>query len=135
MNDLNYFNRLYITIVNIMDESIMKSNKILSFTLMLFVLLISVTAISAADLNDTDNVMNDVLKEDNVKSNTFQDLWADTKMPGSKIDLDTDYKFNQTTDVHYTSGIEITQYSYEINGNNHVIDCSNQARAFNFTGK
>ena len=118
-----------------MDESIMKSNKILSFTLMLFVLLISVTAISAADLNDTDNVMNDVLKEDNVKSNTFQDLWADTKMPGSKIDLDTDYKFNQTTDVHYTSGIEITQYSYEINGNNHVIDCSNQARAFNFTGK
>ena len=78
-----------------MDESIMKSNKIIAFTIMLFVLLISVTAISAADLNNTNN---------------------------------------RTTDEHYTGGIEINKFSYEINGNNHVIDCNNQARAFNFTG-
>lgn len=58
-----------------MDESIMKSNKVVAFTLMLFVLLISISAISAADLNDTDNTAENVLKEDNVKSSTFLDLW------------------------------------------------------------
>lgn len=54
-----------------MDESIMKSNKVVAFTLMLFVLLISISAISAADLNDTDNTAENVLKEDNVKSIRF----------------------------------------------------------------
>ena len=94
-----------------MDESIMKSNKFVAFTLMLFVLLISISAISAADLNDTDNTSENVLKEDNVKSNTFLDLWADTRMLGEKIDLDTDYKFNKTTDVNYDKGINIKKYS------------------------
>ena len=117
-----------------MDESIMKSNKIIAFTIMLFVLLISVTAISAADLNNTNTVADDVLKENDVKNNTFLDLWADIGISESKIDFDTDYKFNRTTDEHYTGGIEINKFSYEINGNNHVIDCNNQARAFNFTG-
>ena len=55
----------------------MKSNKIIAFTIMLFVLLISVTAISAADLNNTNTVADDVLKEKEVKNNTFLDLWAD----------------------------------------------------------
>ena len=118
-----------------MDESIMKSKKIIAFTLMLFVLLISIAAISAADLNETDNTADNVLKEDNVKSNTFLDLWADTRMLGEKIDLDTDYKFNKTTDVNYDKGINIEKYNYEINGNNHIIDCDNQAKVFNFTGK
>ena len=67
-----------------MDESIMKSNKFVAFTLMLFVLLISISAISAADLNDTDNTAENVLKEDNVKSSTFLDLWADVGISESK---------------------------------------------------
>jgi len=113
----------------------MKSNKIIAFTIMLFVLLISVAAISAADLNDTDNTAENVLKEDNVKTSTFLDLWADVGISESKIDLDTDYKFNKTTDVNYDKGININKYSFEINGNNHVIDCDNQAKAFNFSGK
>ena len=91
-----------------MDESIMKSNKVVAFTLMLFVLLISISAISAADLNDTDNTAENVLKEDNVKSSTFLDLWADVGISESKLDLDTDYKFNKTTDVNYDKGINIT---------------------------
>ena len=90
-----------------MDESIMKSNKILSFTLMLFVLLISISAISAADLNDTDNTSENVLKEDNVKTSTFLDLWSDVGISESKLDLDTDYKFNKTTDVNYDKGLNI----------------------------
>ncbi len=84
-----------------MDESIMKSNKFVAFTLMLFVLLISISAISAADLNDTDNTSENVLKEDNVKTSTFLDLWSDVGISESKLDLDTDYKFNKTTDVNY----------------------------------
>ena len=94
-----------------MDESIMKSNKIIAFIIMLFVLLISVAAISAADLNDTDNMAENVLKEDNVKTSTFLDLWADVGISESKIDLDTDYKFNKTTDVNYDKGINIKKYS------------------------
>lgn len=118
-----------------MDENIMKSNKIITFTIILFILLISITAISAADLNYTDNVRDDILKEDNVKCNTFQDLWADLSISESKIDFDTNYKFNSTTDVHYTEGINIDEWDYVINGNNHEIDCGNQARALNFTGE
>ena len=79
----------------------MKSNKVVAFTLMLFVLLISISAISAADLNDTDNTSENVLKEDNVKTSTFLDLWSDVGISESKLDLDTDYKFNKTTDVNY----------------------------------
>ncbi|WP_405280330.1 hypothetical protein [Methanobrevibacter sp.] len=79
----------------------MKSNKFVAFTLMLFVLLISISAISAADLNDTDNTSENVLKEDNVKTSTFLDLWSDVGISESKLDLDTDYKFNKTTDVNY----------------------------------
>ena len=90
-----------------MDESIMKSNKFVAFTLMLFVLLISISAISAADLNDTDNTAENVLKEDNVKTSTFLDLWSDVGISESKLDLDTDYKFNKTTDVNYDKGLNI----------------------------
>lgn len=90
-----------------MDESIMKSNKFVAFTLMLFVLLISISAISAADLNDTDNTSENVLKEDNVKTSTFLDLWSDVGISESKLDLDTDYKFNKTTDVNYDKGLNI----------------------------
>ena len=79
----------------------MKSNKFVAFTLMLFVLLISISAISAADLNDTDNTSENVLKEDNVKTSTFLDLWSDVGISESKLDLDTDYKINKTTDANY----------------------------------
>jgi len=85
----------------------MKSNKFVAFTLMLFVLLISISAISAADLNDTDNTSENVLKEDNVKTSTFLDLWSDVGISESKLDLDTDYKFNKTTDVNYDKGLNI----------------------------
>lgn len=102
---------------------------------MLFVLLISIAAISAADLNETDNTADDVLKEDNVKSNTFLDLWADTRMLGEKIDLDTDYKFNKTTDVNYDKGINIEKYNYEIIGNNGKAVGKNQVVTVKFNKK
>ena len=105
---------------------------ILSF-LILLVLLISVSAISAADLNDTDNTGTDVLKEDG--SGNFGDLNKEVSASQSTLNLNKDYKFDNKSDAQYVKGVNISRENYVINGNNHVIDCSNQARALTITGK
>ena len=53
----------------------------------------------------------------------------------SNFNFNGDYKFNQGTDKDYSDGITITKNNFVINGNNHIIDCANQARAFYITGK
>ena len=90
---------------------------------MLMVFMISITAISAADLNDAGDVLNDGDK-------SFDDLNKAIAVENSNFNFNGDYKFNQGTDKDYSDGINITKNNFVINGNNHIIDCANQARAF-----
>ena len=92
------------------------------------VFMISITAISAADLNDAGDVLNDGDK-------SFDDLNKAITVENSNFNFNGDYKFNQGTDKDYSDGINITKNNFVINGNNHIIDCANQARAFYITGK
>lgn len=110
----------------------MKFNKIILYSFVLLVLLFSVTAISAADLNDTSDV-SDVLKDDG-DSKSFIDLNNDIASEDSSFNIESDYKFDNQTDRNYANGIRIAKADYTINGNNHAIDCSNQARAFRVVG-
>ena len=111
----------------------MKFNKIVLYSLVLLVLLFSITAISAADLNDTSD-MGDVLKDDgDIKS--YYDLNYDIALENSSFNLESDYKFDNQSDMNYNRGIRIAKENFTINGNNHAIDCSNQARAFVVVGK
>ena len=110
----------------------MKFNKLILGSFILLILLFSITAISAADLNDTDNT--NVLKDKNTNDNSFSDLSQRIQDAESKIDLDNDYKYNSTKDMEHVKGINIIKNNFVINGNNHVIDCDNQARAFSITG-
>ena len=110
----------------------MKFNKIVLCSFILLVLLFSVTAISAADLNCTGDIGN-VLKDDgDIKS--FYDLNGDIATENSSFNMQSDYTFDNQTDRDYTNGIRIVNADFTINGNNHVIDCSNQARAFRIVG-
>ena len=87
---------------------------------MLMVFMISITAISAADLNDAGDVLNDGDK-------SFDDLNKAIAVENSNFNFNGDYKFNQGTDKDYSDGINITKNNFVINGNNHIIDCANQA--------
>ena len=110
----------------------MKFNKIILCTFVLLVLLFSVTAISAVDLNNTGDV-HDVLKDDgDVKS--YYDLNRDIASEDSSLNLETDYKFDNQSDMNYNKGIRIVKDGFTINGNNHAIDCFNQASAFIVVG-
>ena len=110
----------------------MKFNKIILCSVILIVLSFSVTAISAADLNDTSDV-SDVLKDDG-DSKSFIDLNNDIASEDSSFNIESNYKFDNQTDRNYANGIRIAKADYTINGNNHAIDCSNQARAFRVVG-
>ena len=110
----------------------MKFNKLILGSFILLILMFSITAISAADLNDTDNT--NVLKDENINDNSFSDLNRGINDAGLNIDLDNDYKYNNTKDLEHVKGINILKNNFVMNGNNHVIDCDNQARAFSNTG-
>ena len=110
----------------------MKFNKIILYSFVLLVLSFSVTAISAADLNDTSDV-GDVLK-DGGDSKSFIDLNNDIAAEDSSFNMGSDYTFDNLTDMNYTLGIRIVKADFTINGNNHAIDCSNQARALRVAG-
>ena len=112
----------------------MKYKKYMFHALILLVLLISITAISAADSNDTDSISADVLK-DNGSDPSFMALELDIEMQSTTLNVENNYKFNNQSDLIYEDGINITKNNYVINGNNHIIDCDNQARAFVITGK
>ena len=110
----------------------MKFNKIILCSVILIVLSFSVTAISAADLNCTGDI-GDVLKDGgDIKS--FYDLNGDITAENSSFNMQSDYTFDNQTDMNYTNGIRIVKADFTINGNNHAMDCSNQARAFRVVG-
>ena len=111
----------------------MKYNKLILHSLILLILFFSVTAISAADLNDTDNM--NVLKDIGADEKSFTTLENEIYSADSSIDLKSDYKFGNTSSLDSATGIFINKTDFVINGNNHIIDCDNQARAFNITGK
>ena len=109
----------------------MKNEKLILYFLIVVVSFISFTAVSAADLNDTvdfDNL-------EDVGDKTYNNLQEEITAEKSSYTLENDYKFNNEVDKDYSSGINITKNNFIINGNNHVIDCNNQARAFDITGK
>ena len=111
-----------------------KYGKFIVHSFILFVLLFSVAAISAADLNGSaDNGM-DVLKDSETADSSFFYLSYEVENADSSLDFDNDYKYNDSTDRSYVNGVLLDKNNFVINGNNHVIDCGNNARAFNITG-
>ena len=102
----------------------MKYRKFIFQSVILLVLLFSITAISAANLNDTDNIA-DI--SNNPK--TYSDFYETIKGNTTKIDIENDYAFNINEDLDHLTGITIEK-NLVINGNNHIIDCNNSARAF-----
>ena len=115
-------------------EKNMKFRKHILHLSILMILLFSITAISAADLNDTDNMNTDVLKEDSPGAMSFMSLEGDMELQSKTFDMPQNYKFNNNSDLLYVNGINVTNDNYVINGNGHVIDCGNQARAFTIIG-
>ena len=109
----------------------MKLDKFILPFFIVMVFFISITAISAADLNDTGNF--DILKD--VDDKSYADMYSEIQTADSNFNFNSDYKFNPGTDKNYSEGINITKNNFVINGNNHIMDCSNQARAFYVAGK
>ncbi len=92
----------------------MKFNKIILCSVILIVLSFSVTAISAADLNCTGDI-GDVLKDGgDIKS--FYDLNGDITAENSSFNMQSDYTFDNQTDMNYTNGIRIVKADFTING-------------------
>lgn len=91
--------------------------------------MLSITAISAADLNDTDNTAGDL------KDESFLYFQTEIDVHDSTFDLGCNYKFDNESDLMYVGGVNVTRDNFTINGNNHVIDCDNQARALTIQEK
>ena len=111
-----------------------KYGKFIVPSFILFVLLFSVAAISAADLNGTDDNGMDVLKDNGTADSSMITLYYEVEGAGSSFDLVNDYKYNDSADRSCVDGVLVDKKNFVINGNNHVIDCDNNARAFNLTG-
>ena len=99
----------------------MESKKIIIISFILMAMLLSVSAISASDLNDME------ILGDNEKS--YSDFNRTIGEASSSVTLESNYKFNASTDAGYTDGINITK-SIKINGNNHSIDAAGSSRVF-----
>ena len=111
-----------------------KYGKFIVHSFILFVLLFSVAAISAADLNDDGDNGMDVLKDKGTAESSIITLNYEVESAGSSFDFVNDYKYNDLTDKSCVDGVLVDKKNFVINGNNHVIDCGNNARAFNLTG-
>ena len=84
-------------------------------------------------MNDTDDM--NVLKDANMNDRSYSDLTFEIYRSTSSINLETDYKYNTTSDQDCAIGVNINKNNFVVNGNGHTIDCDNKARAFNITGK
>ncbi len=88
-------------------------NKIKIF-LILIVLFISISAVSA--------------------EGNFTALQNEIDTSDNSIDIQQDYKYDNLADNGLENGILINKSDFTINGNDHTIDGSNQARIFNIIG-
>jgi hypothetical protein len=102
-------------------------------------LIISISAVSAEDINQTDDNLEvndfDVISADGSATESFTNLSKAVDDSTDVLDIQSDYRFNSSTDGDFTNGIEITVgegSTYTINGNNHVIDADNKAGIFKF---
>lgn len=65
----------------------------------------------------------------------FTDLNNDISNGGNIIEINQDYKFDESSDANLKNGISIARSNITINGNEHIIDGNNQAKIFNITGE
>lgn len=109
----------------------MKHKKYILYFCIVVIFLISITTISANDLNASEDY--DSLQD--IEDSSYTDLHTKIAAEKTSFTFENDYKFNEEVDKNYSGGINITKNNFVINGNNHVIDCNNQARAFDISGK
>ena len=98
--------------------------------ILLFLLTLSVGVVCAEDSTQTiDSLGLTDLDLISTGEKTFTDLENEINSSTTgKINLNQDYKFNNETDN--IKIIKINNATFEIDGNNHVIDANNQARVF-----
>ena len=71
------------------------------------------------------------LKSDSKQNNTFTALDEEIRNSKNEINITQDYLFNKEFDRTLSEGINITNTTLTINGNNHTINAIHQARLFN----
>lgn len=95
------------------------------------ILIFSIGAVSSQDVNQTQDLAIHSSKDSEIISsseNTFKDL-NDDLSHDNVINLTKDYAFDENIDKNYSDGVKINK-NLTINGNNHIIDGSNQSRIF-----
>lgn len=113
------------------------NKKMILITAMIF-LIMGISAASAEDINNTDNTLettdSEVISADG-PTGSFADLFNAIQASDNELNINSDYKFNSTTDGNYKEGISINfnNGEYLINGNNHIIDADNKASVFKFS--
>ena len=103
----------------------------------LIIFVLSLGCVCAQDYGDN-QVIYDVDDSDMLSDSqkmTFNDLNELIKNSNNEINIENDYVFNSNTDKDFKSGINVTKKNLVINGNNHIIDASNQATCFNVKAK
>mgnify|MGYP007012600603 CR=1 FL=1 len=106
-------------------------------TAMIF-LIMGISAVSAEDINNTDNTLetadSEVISADG-PTGSYADLFNAIQASDNELNINSDYKFNSTTDGNYKEGINFNfnNSEYLINGNNHIIDADNKASVFKFS--
>ena len=71
------------------------------------------------------------------ENSTFADLQREITNSGSNsvLNLNTDYKFNESDPTSLKNGISISQNNFVLDGKGHTIDGGDQARIFQITGE
>ena len=101
--------------------------------------MIGISAVSAEDFSQTDNSLeitdSDAISADDSTVKSFTNLSQAVYASTGELNIQSDYKFNSSTDNDFEKGITINiipKGTYIINGNNHVIDADNKAGIFKF---
>ena len=117
--------------------------KALKIMIVMLILIISVGAVCAAE-NTTEDIVGD--DSPDIMESTQKDVVAVDDSPqsfyqlneeiknatGNYLELNTNYKFNSSTDNK--NGIAIRNDNFVLDGKGHTIDANNQARAFVILG-